>query len=496
MKQIPKLMKPAKYILATFLSLSLLGLVSSCDSVLDEQPYSQLSDAQFWKTNADAESGVSAIYDAMQKTYNSKYYAWGEFRADNFVASATPSADGLELLTNSLSAANSGTLRWNNFYLIIARANIAIEKIPQIPGYNKQLLAEAHAIRAYAYFHAIRVWGDVPLFTEAITGLDQEILKPKTKASEILNNVILPDIEKAEQLMVQTVNPFRFSKASLYAFQGEVFMYLKDFTKAKAALTRLVGLNAFSLATTRDVWAKMFLNDPGQGGKFMTGPELIFSIKYSVTEDSDRSGIYSVFFAGLPTYYISPALETRWLAEFPVDSLGWVTRYPTFVPKTKGPDGKPIYGDWRYLESREAGREIGLARLAKYTKTNISPSFDDSNIHVFRYANSLLLLGEAENQLGNSAKAIEYVNQVRTARQLPLAKATDYTTKAAVENLILNERQLELIGEGVRWWDLRRTGKAVEVMGPINGQTEAKLLFPIFDKHLIDNPLLTQTTGY
>lgn len=489
-------MKLAKQITVVLLTLSLMGSISSCENILDEQPYSQLSDAQFWKTNADAESGVAAIYDAMQKTYNSKYYAWGEFRADNFVASATPSADGLELLTNSISAANSAALRWNNFYLMIARANIAIEKIPQIPGYSRQLLAEAHAIRAYAYFHAIRVWGDVPMFTEAVTGLDQEILKPKTKATEILNNVILPDLEKADQLMVQTVNPYRFSKASLYAFQGEVFMYLKDFAKAKAALTRLLNLNTFSLATTRETWAKMFLNDPGQGGKFMTGPELIFSIKYSLTEDSDRSGIYSVFFAGLPTYYISPALEARWISEFPLDSLGWVTMYPTFAPKTKGLDGKPIYGDWRYLESREAGRQIGLARLAKYTKTNINVSFDDSNIHVFRYANSLLLLGEAENQLGNSAKAIDYVNQVRTARQLPLVKASDYTTKVAIENLILNERQLELIGEGARWWDLRRTGKAVEVMGPINGQTEAKLFFPIFDKHLIDNPKLTQTEGY
>lgn len=489
-------MKLLNYLSISILTLSLLAVVSSCENVLEEQPYSQLSDAQFWKTNADAESGVSAIYDAMQKTYNSKYYAWGEFRADNFVASPTPNADGLELLTNSISAANATALRWNNFYLIIARANIAIEKIPQIPGYNKQLLAEAYAIRAYAYFHAIRVWGDVPLFTEAITGLDQEVLKPRTKASEILNNVILPDMAKAEELMVQTINQFRFSKASLYAFQGEVFMYLKDYTKAKAALTRLVDLNAFSLTTTRDAWAKMFLNDQALGGKFMTGPELIFSIKYSLTEDSDRSGIYSVFFAGLPTYLISPALETRWVTEFPVDSLGWVTKYPNFIPKTKGPDGKPIYGDWRYLESREAGREIGMARLAKYAKINYSPSFDDSDIHVFRYANSLLLLGEAENQLGNSAKGIEYVNQLRTARQLPLVKAADYTTKAAVENLILDERQLELLGEGVRWWDLRRTGKAVEVMGPINGQTEAKLLFPIYDKHLIDNPKLTQTPGY
>ena len=71
------------------------------------------------------------------------------------------------------------------------------------------------------------------------------------------------------------------------------------------------------------------------------------------------------------------------------------------------------------------------------------------------------------------------------------------------ELYILDERQLELLGEGQRWWDLRRTNRAIEIMNPILDTieggvplTQDRLLFPIFDEHLIENPLIEQTPGY
>ena len=486
-------MKTVRTIIGAVVACFLLG---ACEGILEQQPFSQLSDEQFWKTNADATSGVTAIYDAMQKTYNTKYYSWGEFRADNYVATGTANSESLELLNNALTPSSGGVLRWNSFYLMISRANLAIQNIPKLPAYDRQLLGEAYAMRAYAYFHAVRVWGDVPLLTEPVTGLDQEIQKAKTKAADIMTQVILPDMLQAETLLTQNTNTYRFSKAGIWSLQAEVYMFLKDYAKAKVALTNITKLNTFSLTTTRDAWQKQFLNDANLGGKFQTSTEFIFNIRYSLTEDRDRSGVYAVFFAGLPSYFINPALERKWVAQFPLDSISWYAKYPTFVPKTKDAAGKPFYGDWRYIDSRESARDFGLARVAKYNKINFSTSFDDTDIIVYRYANTLTLLAEAENQLGNKDAAVMLMNQLRTARQLPTVKATDFTTKGQLENFILDERQMEFLAEGVRWWDLRRTDKAVEVMGPINGQTAQKLLFPIYDRHLIDNPKLTQTEGY
>lgn len=476
----------------------LLGTVTSCDSILEQTPYSQLSDSQFWKTNSDANAAVSGIYDSMQKHYREKYFLQGEMRADNFTPGGSASSAALELLNNSLTPANNVS-EWTLLYQAIGRANIAIEKIPTIPGYDKNLLGEARILRAFLYFDAIRIWGDVPLFTDAITNPTQELARKRTDANQIMNEIVIPDMLEAEKLITTAKADFRFARPSVLAFQANVYMYLRQFANAKTALTKLIALRTHSLVTTRDAWQKLFLNDtttPGLG-RFMTGSELILSIGYSLSEDSDRSGINNIFFAGLPSYFISPALSAKWLNTYPQDSTLFKAKYPGFVPKAFNANGTKIWGDWRYTDSRELAAVFPtLPRLAKYNKININQAFDDTSIHLFRYADMILMLAEVENQIGTTAASVAALNQIRDARQLPLLDAKTITSKAQLENIILDERQFELIGEGKRWWDLVRTNKAVEVMGPINKQTEAKIVFPIFNTHLIENKLLTQNEAY
>jgi len=123
---------------------------------------------------------------------------------------------------------------------------------------------------------------------------------------------------------------------------------------------------------------------------------------------------------------------------------------------------------------------------------------------IYRYAGILLLLANAENQLGNTDRALELVNEVRTARLLPNVTVAEFgATIDERENYILDERQLELLGEGKRWWDLRRTNKVFELLNPRLDTipntapiTEESILFPIFIDHLIENPLLEQNPGY
>ena len=476
----------------------LIGITTSCEKILNEQPFSQLSDSQFWKTNADANAAVAGIYDAMQKYYRERCFTQGEMRSDNYAASATTPAAGLELLNNTLTPANNIT-DWSILYQAIGRANMAIEKIPTISGYDQGILAEAKALRAFLYFDAIRIWGDVPLYTEAITSPTQQLVRPRTDANKIMNEVVIPDMLAAEVNISAAKNDFRFSKASVYCLQANVYMYLKKYAEAKVAINKLIAQKLYALTTTRDAWQKMFLNDtttPGLG-RFMTGTELILSIGYSLTEDSDRSGIYNIFFAGLPSYYISPALSAKWLNSYPLDSTLFKAKYPGFVPKATNVNGTKLWGDWRYLDSRELSPSgTTLPRVAKYNKININQTFDDTSIHLYRYADMILMLAEAENQLGNTAASVNLLNQVRDARQLPQLDVKNSTSKTQLENIILDERQFELLGEGKRWWDLVRTNKAVEVMGPINKQNIERIVFPIFNTHLIENKLLNQNEAY
>jgi len=274
-------------------------------------------------------------------------------------------------------------------------------------------------------------------------------------------------------------------------------MHLRQYANAKTAITKLINLRSHSLVTTREAWVAMFLNDPAVAPRLMTGSELILSIQYSLTEDSDRSGIYNLLFAGLPAYVISPTLTTKWQAAYPIDSTLFKAKFPGFVPRVLNANGTKLWGDYRYFDSRELNTTgTTLPRVAKYNKINYNQSFDDTNIHLFRYADMILYLAEAENKLGNRPAAIAALNQIRAARQLPLVDSRVTFTETQLENLILDERQFEFLGEGKRWWDLVRTNKAVEVMGPINRQTTQTIPYPIFNVHLIENKLLVQNEGY
>ena len=509
----------------------LLGVMlfsTSCDDIVDEQPVSELAADNFWRNNKDAALGIAAIYDGLQPTYRLKHYYWGEFRSDNFApGTGSANANDLQLMANDITSGNGGVLRWDDFYTTINRANLAIKYIPQIDGFDPKLLAEAYAIRAYLYFDATRVWGAVPLFLEPVESADQEVQFPRTDAATIMSDVVIPDMLQAEELMstISISDAYRFSQTSILALQADVYMWLGEYDNAKNVLDEIVATGEFSLVDTPEDWQNLFLNDDGEGGgpvKVQEGPELMFSIAFNINEPRDnpeqtranRSGIFSLFFAGLPSYFLSPILENKWIEKFPIDSLGWVTKYPgTTPPLTRvNDDGEtvPVYGDFRYYFSREDGLDgigstlIGEARLAKYNKTNYSQDLDDSDIVLYRYSGMLLLLAEAENRLNNSVRALELVNEIRTARQLPLVTEVEFgATVVEREAYILDERQIELLGEAERWWDLRRTENAIPTLNPILDTlqggvplTDERLLFPIFDDHLIENPNIEQNSGY
>lgn len=531
-------MKSTKNIVTKLVSVvvfvAIVMVAASCEDLLEEQPISEIGAEDFYKTSSDAFAGLMGVYDAMQPAFRLNHYRWGELRSDNFgPGSESANAADLELIFNSITPGNAGPLRWDDFYILINRVNLLIENVPNISGVDSNILGEAYAIRAFAYFHAIRVWGAVPLYRKPIKGPDDDILKTRTDANTILDLVIIPDMLRAEELITQIQQDYRFSKTSLWALQAEVYMWLKQYGDAKEVLDKIVDSNEFSLVGTPEDWQNLFLNDIGDGSgpmKVMEGPELIFSLAFNINESRDspgqtranRGGVFTLFYAGLPSYHISSVLENKWVERFPTDSLGWVTKYPNIDPPLTqvveylDDQGMlqdsiaPVYGDFRFYYSREGGfrgldtRLPGEARLAKYNKSNYSADLDDSDIVMYRYAGMLLLLAEAENRLGNKDRALELVNQIRTARQLPLVLEAEFGASVEDrENYLLDERQFELLGEGKRWWDLRRTDKAIEVLNPILAAydegvalTAERLLWPIWETHLLENPNLEPNPGF
>ena len=156
-----------KYI-KTVLTVIILLQVTACTDILDKDPVSSFSASGFYKTRADAQAGVYGIYDAAQSVFRLNFCYWGEGRADN--VQTAQSGESLVLGSNNLTS-TATSADWTNLYTLISRANYAIKYIPVVYEEGNtagtQLIAQASALRALAYFYLVRVWGDVPFIIEA-----------------------------------------------------------------------------------------------------------------------------------------------------------------------------------------------------------------------------------------------------------------------------------------------------------------------------------------
>ena len=161
-------------------------------------------------------------------------------------------------------------------------------------------------------------------------------------------------------------------------------------------------------------------------------------------------------------------------------------------------DEKDMQGDQRKdftVKNYQNGNE-----LRKYMAGDISNSLNKTcevAYPIYRYTDMMLLQAEARARQGKWGEALELVKSVRDRAGLNTLTENDFASEDEVVNYILRERQVELAGEGRRWFDLLRTGKWKEVMKPINGmEQDGNELFPIHYSHILENPKIVQNTYY
>lgn len=507
---------------AVIFMVSAIGVFYSCEDFVDELPISEISPEQFYQDNGQLEGALYGAYDGFQVAYNQFYINTGEFRSDNFQPNGNNAARNS--LHNSTLDPGDGFLRWRDLYRIVDRANRIIIAADNINGVDLNLVGEAYALRSKVYFDMARVWGAVPVFTAPVTSRE-EAKKPATPYDEVISDIVIPDMLKAEEYLTTVQSDFRFSKSSVLAHMAEVYMWEKEELLAKNAIEDLILLGTHSLVQTPQAWQDLFINQPSTTafpdgpGKIQSGPELILSIQYNFEETT--SGIAQAYNAGAAISTISVDSDLQWAERFPLDSLGWVTKYPDTDPvftreviETDTMYIEPIYGDWRHFATRNenafmedgpGSADPGEARCVKFIKNRdgLEPNNDNTDIPIFRFADMILLLAEAELKLDNAPRCLELINDVRRARQLPLATTEEFGTGFDDQlDFLLVERKLELFAEGKRWWDLVRNNKAVETMTPILQEREIvpfgedRIVWPIFREHLLENDLLTQNQGW
>jgi hypothetical protein len=476
------------------LSAGLLLTAGGCKKFLDQQPISDLSEDRFWKTADDAALGNAAIYDGVQKILSGNYTDWGDARSDNFTYGGT-GENQINVTLNGLNSLN-GAARWDNLYLTIGRANAAIENLPRVTALSEitrnNYLAQAYGIRAFMYFYGIRVWGNMPVRLTTYAGIDESPLTPRSPKDSIIDNIIIPDLNKAYDLSDKTLtNAWDLTAGGILAILTDVYMWKKDYAKALDASDRLLKL-PYKYDVTIGVAAdykKIFIDPIGS-------KETIWTLYWNYVQDGGNGIARIGSGSNTSNYYIDSTVLLR-------------------LEANKNDIRRSIMYDTLVVNANERVIQITKFYPVLFNSTTGRmqlPGGDqnEAKLPLYRTADILLLRAEALNKTSaDKTPVFAIINKIRTLRKATPLVAANYPDDPAVEKVILDERQLELFGEGKRWFDLVRTDKAVAVMDPLIRKRQQqlnqnqtgfddvrKILWPISRDALTRNRLLGQNPPY
>jgi hypothetical protein len=188
--------------------------IASCTK-LDENPKSFISEDNYYKTKNDADAAVNAIYYALngpngtQVPYNVLFVTGMDFMSDDVLMSlgaTNPDVKVQSTLDHTPAALRVKEI-WQQHYVAINRANIAIDKIPSIPYNNssdsailKRLVLEAKFLRGFYYLNLVRLFGGVPLVLHETTSLSKQNLLVSRASADTIYNQVIKDFTEAENL--------------------------------------------------------------------------------------------------------------------------------------------------------------------------------------------------------------------------------------------------------------------------------------------------------
>ena len=391
---------------------------------------------------------------------------------------------------------------WSALFQGVRRANAVVENVPAIEmdeTLKNRLLAEARFLRAAFYFELARSYGDLPKVLTA----DPERQLPRSPVAEIYNEIIIPDLQfAADNLPLRSeYDDAQLGRATRGAAQGllaKVYLYREDYANAQALAEAVINSDEYALP---DDFAEEFSPTTA------FGPGTLFEIGALRDDFGNGGNQYGQTQGVRGTVLVGgEGLSKGW--GFGRPTLDIINFYQEDDPRMDASViflGDTIYGevvigdegtpDTTYID--EAQTQI--AQLETYNQKVFMPGDDENpqwgyNRKVLRYADVLLIAAEAALENGNTALALQYLNQVHTRA---MGEPVTETDPAALRQLIYDERRAELAFEGERFYDLVRTGRAAEVLGPLGFQAGKHELFPIPQSEIdITEGSVDQNPGY
>ncbi len=465
----------------------------------------------YYKTQTDIINAVNATYTPLSAIYNGAAWHLGDIMSDDADLGGGGGGDGAETaeLDNfTLTSFNPIiNIMWAQCYYGILRANLVVEKTPLVavinPVIKNRSIGEAKFLRALYYFHLVRLFGDVPLYTNAITGVESSTIARSPKTAVYAQ--IIADLKDAETLLPNTTigdDKGRATAGSAKGLLASVYLTLGDKINAS--------LKSKEIIDNASLYGYALWTDYADNFKLTTenGKESLFEVQYR-----SGGGTFSIYGAGtgINTFY-GPRFQyivPEGGYGFTVPTRNFVdqyektgTTYNTIIDKRRN---RTIWipGDTygTYVQpSSLVGSPYGF-NTKKYFVSVDDPLGDAGqwrsalNVPIMRYAEVLLIYAEAA---GPSAGK-PYADLVRA--RAGLAALPIGLSDADWLAVIYKERRLELGFEMHRWYDLLRhpdPNYFITVMtaaGKTNISAKHRYM-PIPQGERDKNTNLTQNTGY
>lgn len=492
-----------KYISTVIIAIFIISLPSCSDDFLEQPPRSALTAGSFPVTATDADLATNAVYNILRSwQINTGGYPLLDMMADDAVKGSNP-GDGsaISVYDNFKHDATEGSAeRWyKTLYEAIRRANLVINEVPKINmDKDKQAIyvAEARFLRAYFYSDLVRGFGDVPKVTVTDVPLDLK----REKVEVILKDIIYPDLENGiavlpERSSLPAAQMGRITKGAARGMLARMKLFYGDFTTVESLCADIVKSNQYSLmANYIEVNSSLFEHNAESIFEISALPE---SFANGGNQFGNTQGV-----RGTPNRgwgFCRPAYS--WISEMQTTKDPRLDPSVLFLKEVK--DGILISGDGSTPDTTyENGR---IVEIECYNEKVWAAGLDGlsawgHNRRIIRYADVLLMYAESLNENNKSALALVELNKVRrrargnNATVLPDINLTD---KVQLRNAILNERKYELALEGHRFWDLVRTNKAAEILGPLGFVKGKNELFPIPQSEVdISQGRISQNPGY
>jgi hypothetical protein len=486
--------KQIKYIASICLGLV---MATSCKKeLLSPVPQTSITDATAFDTPARVANQVNSMYAALKAGafFGGRAQVAGDIRTEEYINETTNLVTGADVWQLNATGTSQNFVKnlWAAAYSAINQCNLFIDgmaaKGTSVVGaaLSANYIGEARLIRAICYWklleHYARPYADgngskpgVPLRLVGIKESGASDLARSTVA-EVYTQIIA-DLDFAEANLPSSyssasLNTTRGHKNTAIAFKTRVYLGMQDYVKVVAEANKIVPQNTAPFSATTGVAHALQANIANVFASPYNTTESILSMPMSATA-GDNPGTQNQ----LGFYFVQNG-SALGSAEFSLNAVSGII----------------ANASWTAADARKTALVFtnatnGKKFVAKY-KTG-SPYTDWAPI--IRYSEVMLNLAEAlaRTNAGVNARALALLNAVRQRSDPAVILAP--LTQADLINAILLERRIELLGEGLRNFDLMRLLQTIPAKGsiPAKAPSETGYIWPISADELSLNSLMT-----